>query len=75
MTYTTLTPSGFRVMLDGEIDFLTHYNYNISLLDSTLLKLHNLLDVNSTGIVNGSVLRWDVGTSKWVMWKPGKSPL
>lgn len=70
MAYTILSPSGLRVTDTGDPAWLTNVNYNFTLLNSTLLKLGAMQDVNVAGIANGNVLRYDTGTSKWIPWAP-----
>ena len=77
MGYTALPNSGLRLLnpVNTSSDWATHFDYNMTRLNSTLLKLRALLDVNPTGLANGDVLKWDAGTSKWVKYTPDKPPL
>lgn len=42
------------------------YSQNMKELNETLLKIQNLLDVNSDNLLDGAVLFWFAGRSKWV---------
>jgi hypothetical protein len=46
--------------------WITILDYNMTLLNDTLLKVSGMLDVNLTSLSNGDVLRYDTGTSKFV---------
>lgn len=71
MAYTTLTPSNLRVPTDyGQTDWLNTYNYDWTLLNSTLLKVSGLLDTDVTGLSNGDALRYNGVSTKWEIWTP-----
>ena len=42
------------------------YNKNIELLNYRLLKIQELLDVDTTGLKDKSILVWHSGMGKWV---------
>lgn len=42
------------------------YSQNMKLLNETLLKIQNLMDVNSDSLPDGAIIFWDSGRSKWI---------
>ncbi len=75
MAYTTLSPSGLRVPTDyGQTDWLSTYNYNWTRLNSTLLKLSALFDVDVSGLANGDVLRYNGTSTDWEPFTPPYPP-
>lgn len=78
MAYTTLPNSGLRLNnpANGNTNWSVEvFDYNMTRLNNTLLKLNALLDVDVSGLAVGDVLVWNVGTSKWIPMTPEKAPL
>jgi hypothetical protein len=68
---TTLSPSNLKTV--GEYNVTTWaatYNDNLVLLNSTLLKLSELLDVTKTGVADGKILVYSTATNKWTPMTP-----
>lgn len=63
---TTLTPSNLVQNEYGDAAWWTTQNANITLLNSTLLKLNALGDVNVSGLANFDGLQWNAGASEWI---------
>ena len=71
MAYTTLPKSGLRIPTDyGQTDWLGTYNYDWTRLNNTLLKLSALLDVDTAGLNDGDVLRYNLSNTEWEVWTP-----
>jgi hypothetical protein len=65
-TYYTLTESGLRYADYGYTLWNTNVNnYNLTLLNNTLLKLRNLLDVDDSGLTTGDALTYVASSQKW----------
>lgn len=62
---TVLSPSGLKTTTAGETDWDGHHDDNFTLLNSTLLKLSALFDVDVTGLNDGDVLVYNGSTKKW----------
>jgi hypothetical protein len=63
---TTLSPSNLKIVdAYNDLTWAATYNENLVLLNSTLLKLSELLDVTKTGIANGKILVYSAATGKW----------
>ena len=63
---TTLSPSGLKTVGAYNVtNWASTYNDNFTLLNNTLLKLSELLDVTKTGIANGKILVYSAATGKW----------
>lgn len=64
---TTLSPSGLIAVDEyGAAGWHTRFNTNMTLLNSTRLKLSGLNDVNVTGLSHGQILSYSAATGKWV---------
>jgi hypothetical protein len=71
MAYTTLPKSGLRIPTTyGQTDWLGTFNYNFTRLNNTLLKYSALLDVDTAGLSNGDVLRYNSSTQKFEVFTP-----
>ena len=77
MGYTTLPNSLLRLLnpVNNSTDWATHFDYNMTRLNNTLLYVNALLDVDITGLADGDVLRYNSGTSKWETWQPEVPPV
>ena len=77
MSYTTLPKSALRLLSpsNGSSDWADSFDYNMTRLNSTLIKLNALLDVDIVGLINGDVLRYDTASSKWKRWHPNVPPV
>ena len=77
MGFTTLPLSGLRQLspVEGSTDWVVHFDYNMTRLNFTLLKLNALLDVDATGINDGDVLRYESASGKWKPFTPQVPPL
>lgn len=62
---TVLSPSGLKTTDPGESDWDGHHDDNFTLLNSTLLKLSALFDVDTTGLNDGDILVYNGTTEKW----------
>ena len=69
------SPSGLEDFTTADPDWVTKYNYNITRLNNTLLKLAALADVDLSGIANGDTLKFDSASGKFKPWHPDKVPL
>ena len=70
---TTLSRSNLKTV--GEYNVTTWaatYNDNFILLNNTLLKLSELLDVAKAGVEHGKILAYSESAEKWVPVTPGK---
>lgn len=63
---TLLSPSGLYQSVFGDSNWKNTQNSNITLLNSTLLKLNQLGDVNTSSLQNFDGLQWDEGAGEWV---------
>jgi len=64
---TTLSPSNLKtVNAYGDATWPTVYNDNMTLLNSTLLKLSALQDINTSGISNAKFIVYSAATGKWI---------
>jgi hypothetical protein len=64
---TTLSPSNLKAVgAYNDLTWAATYNENLVLLNSTLLKLSELLDVTKTGIADGKILVYSAATSMWI---------
>jgi hypothetical protein len=64
---TTLSPSNLKAVgVYNDLTWASTYNANLVLLNSTLLKLSELLDVTKTGVTDGKILVYSTATSKWI---------
>jgi len=70
-TYHQLSPSGLYWCDKGYNNWVNYDEVNVNLLNSTLLKLSGILDVDDSGISDGQVLRYNNGTS---MFEPFSIP-
>ncbi len=62
---TILSPTDLETANYNQALWQKIYNKNVQLLNSTLLKVRALLDVDPTGLVHGSYLVWNSSTQKW----------
>jgi len=53
----------------GTPEWVAIYNANIYKLNGLLLKINALIDVNTDGLIDGAVLRWNVSANKWKAYK------
>lgn len=64
---TTLSPSNLKTVgVYNDLTWAATYNANLVLLNSTLLKLSELLDVTKTGIADGKILAYSATADKWI---------
>ena len=64
---TILSPSGLKTVDSyNDLSWADTYNDNFELLNDTLLKLSELLDVSKSGIANGKILAYNAATGKWM---------
>jgi len=61
-----LVPSGLDQSEVGDSNWATTQNNNITSLNSTLLKLNALGDVNVSSPQDFDGLQWDEGAGEWV---------
>lgn len=67
----TLSPSGLKTVgAYNTSTWKTTYNDNLTLLNSTLLKLDGLLDVDDAALASGKIPAWSVSAGKWVFITP-----
>lgn len=62
---TVLTPSDLETANYSQAEWQKIYNKNVQLLNSALLKIAALQDVDTSGLFHGSYLVWNSVTSKW----------
>jgi hypothetical protein len=66
---TILSATKLETATYGTPEWVAIYNANIYKLNTLLLKINALLDVDVDGLLNGSILRWNASTSKWKSYK------
>lgn len=71
----TLSPSGLKTTTAGETDWDGTHDDNFTLLNSTLLKLSALFDVDIAGLNDGDVLVYNGSTRKWEPEPPTQGPI
>jgi len=64
-----LTATKLETQDYGTPEWVAIYNANIYKLNGLLLKINALVDVNTDGLIDGAVLRWNVSTNKWKAYK------
>jgi len=70
---TTLSPSGLKTVGAYNVtNWASTYNDNFTLLNNTLLKLSELMDVAKAGVAHGKILMYSEPAGKWVPVEPGK---
>jgi len=76
MAYTTKTTTGLRVTTAyGASDWVSVHNYNMERLNSTLLKLSGLVDVDVSGLSAGMILVYSASAGKFVARNPPRGSL
>lgn len=64
---TTLSPSNLKtVNAYNDLTWAATYNDNLTLLNNTLLKLSELMDVSKTGLAHGQILAYSEAAEKWI---------
>jgi hypothetical protein len=71
---SVLSPSGFNAPDIGDTNWSAQDTINWTLLNSTLLKLSALFDVDVTGISDGDILKYNSVSGKWEPKTPTLSP-
>lgn len=67
----TLTPSGLSTIAAyNTATWASTTNTNLVRLNSTLLKLSGLLDVDATGLVAGQILVYSTAAGKFIPYTP-----
>lgn len=70
---TTLSPSNLKIVdAYNDATWWSTYNDNFTLLNSTLLKLSALQDVEVVGLLNGQILVYSTAAGKWIHYTPPK---
>jgi len=62
---TLLSPSNLETADYNLARWQRIYNKNIQLLNTVLLKISALGDVDTTDLIDGSYLQWNASTSTW----------
>lgn len=71
MAYSTLPKSGLRIPTTyGQTDWLGTFNYDWTRLNNTLLKFSALLDVDTAGLSDGDVLRYNSSSQEFEVFTP-----
>jgi hypothetical protein len=67
MAYYSLSPSLLRwYIVGGQTNWASEiHNYNMTRLNNSLLKLNVLDDVNTSGLGNGDILRYNSSSQEW----------
>lgn len=66
---TILTATKLETADYGTPEWVAIYNANIYKLNELLLKINALIDVDTDGLIDGAVLRWNASASKWKAYK------
>ena len=66
---TILSPTDLETADYNTPGWVVLYNSCVYKLNYTLLKINALLDVDSDGIVDGSILRWNAAAGKFKSFK------
>jgi len=61
----TLYSSGLEEIDYGTWFWIHIYNKSVDRLNAVLLKIDGLLDVDTTGLKDGDLLRWVASEGKW----------
>ena len=67
---TILEPTKLETADYGTPGWVVIYNSCVYKLNTTLLKINALLDVDADGVVDGAILRWDSSAGKFKSYKP-----
>ena len=62
---TILSPTNLETADYGLPGWVHIFNKNIDLLNSVILKVNQLVDVNADYLPDGGVLTWDASSGKW----------